>query len=234
MFRISDAQFEAFRAPARATWIASAAAHLHATYSDYYATLQVQARDLELLCKEVEAWAARHSVFGRRDVAQLCLLTPTLGHKFWRDPRYRGYITESLGNAELSRSRAVMMMTQNTQEWLGKLWANDNLAGFAERLTDDIRRDAELSAETLRHILPGHWAQFTAAQNGELLAWLIPTLPAVEIQSQHLAYTACALVHGTGWLRDPQYVRLAQAIEQASTPQTLADGLAAIYGELNA
>lgn len=233
VWKISNAQYGALQAPARAEWITSAAARLHATYSGYYTALHVHASDLEPLCKDVEAWAAKHDVVGERDVAQLCLLTPTLGHRFWRDPRFRGYIAESLGNAELSRSRAALMMTRNTQDWLATFWKNDSLANFAERLTDSVQRDVVLSAEALRQILPGHWVQFTATQNDELLAWLIPTLPVGQMQAQRLAYTACALVHGTGWLRDPQYVRLAQTIEQARTPPDLADSLAALYRDLS-
>lgn len=232
VLEISNEQFQAFALPARAEWVAGAAQRLHQTYPEYFTALGVEALVLRPLCQAVEQWAAEHGIRGQRDVSRLCCVASTLGHKFWRDPRFDGYVKGSVENAEFCRKDAVDILVDNTSDWLAILWYQDTLTDFTHRLDGCLRRDAEPTAETLVHILPGHWVLFDADTNARLMAWLIRSLPPTHQPSQRLAYVACALVHGTAWLRDPQYGRLLQAIEGADTTAHLADDLSAIYAEI--
>ncbi|WP_412074381.1 hypothetical protein [Tritonibacter mobilis] len=232
VLKFSAAQFDAFSAPARAEWIAQAAQRLHQAYPEYFKTLEVEASALEPLCQAVEQWAAGYGVVGKRDVSQLCYVASTLGHKFWRDPRFGGYVNASMGNPDTPRGNAVGLLVNNASDWLDTLWRNETFDRFVFRLDGYIRRDLEPSTQTLMDIVPGHWALFDANTNERLIAWIRQNLPPTQSPAQRLVYVTCALVHGTGWVHDPQYGKILRAIKAANTPVELAASISAIYSEI--
>ncbi|MDF3435179.1 hypothetical protein HKX32_19380 [Sulfitobacter sp. KE42] len=232
VLRFSKEQFSVFEEPVRREWIAQAAERLHQTYSGYFKALHVEARDLEPLCAAVERWAAESGLTGQRDVSQLCCVASTLGHEFWRDPRFGSYVNGAAGNADVSKNKAVEALINNVHVWLGGLWQNDTVEDFARRLDRHIRQNDEPDTQKLMAIVPNHWVLFDADTNERLVAWLKQNLPPTSISAQRLAYVSLALVYGTGWVRDPQYVHLVRMIETATSSTMLADNISAMYAEM--
>lgn len=225
-------QFEAFAAPARGAWVANAALRVHQAYPDYFTAIGVTAPDLEPICEDVERWAATHHITGSRDTLKLCFVAITFGHGFWRDPRFKQYVGNSVGDPGIARARAVQMLVDTASDWLRVLWQGDALSEYANRMAGYIKGNAEPDPNNLKVILPGHWELFDSIANERLIAGLISRLPATHMAAQRLAYVAGALVHGTGWVRDPQYVRLKRIVETAGSPADLADSVCAFYGRI--
>jgi hypothetical protein len=169
---------------------------------------------------------------GERDVAQLCCIAVTLGHEFWRDPRFDAYLAASVGNADLTPTQATQRLIGYAGDWLAALWTNDSLPAFAERLCHYVRHDTELTPSILRAVLPGHWALFDEEYHARLTGWLLSSLPTLQMPAQRLASVSCALVHGTGWMHDPQYGVLLRMIVTAPNAAELAHALSEPYGQV--
>lgn len=153
---LSSATFEAFAVQVRASWAERTALQLHSTYPDYFTALDVTSEDLAPLCQQVERFAARHEVTGEREVFRLILVAISMGHRFWQDPRFHGYVVNSLGNVDIVPSRRALAMVDNGKIWLRLLWNNDDLGAFAGRLTKHLRRNAISGPDAIQSILPRH------------------------------------------------------------------------------
>ncbi|WP_308916320.1 hypothetical protein [Jannaschia sp. LMIT008] len=233
MLTFSDRQFETFRDTARGRWVAARAPHLHATFAGHYGAHGVAADVLGPVIEAVAAWAQARGIRAEADVMRLSVVAASFGHRFWMDPRAASLVTGALDDA-IPRSRVALTLVKAVKTWLETLWQGDDLTGFANRLTHAIRMGAPLERDTLQAVLPGHWRVLSDEDNARLLRWLVPRLPATltERPSHALAATACALVHGTGWLSDPQYPRLQAIVTADDTPADLARGLHALYADV--
>lgn len=128
-------------------------------------------------------------------------------------------------------SRKAEALTLRTKEWLRQLWAGDDIGRFGIRLAERIRRGGAAEPSNLRFILPGHWRVLSAADNERLISWLRDGAPH-ELRhddAQMLAYAACSLVHGFGWLGDPQLPDLAKIVTESAECAVFADAIEAIY-----
>jgi hypothetical protein len=230
--RMTSQQFRRFEAPVRATWISGTAYQLLYTYQTYFRAFGVDAQDIAQVCQSVVRWAEERGINGERDVAQLCCVAVTLGHEFWLDPRFDAYLAASVGNAELMPAQATQRLIGFTGDWLSALWNNDTLAGFVERLCHYVRQDTEPDSATLRIILPGHWIQFDEDYHDRLTGWFLAGLPPLQMPAQRLACLSCALVHGTGWMRDPQYGLLLRIVMTAPNTAEMAHALSELYGQI--
>jgi hypothetical protein len=226
----SPAQFETFSAPDRDAWIAQAAARLHQSFHSHYTALGRVPADLVPVCHATERWAAAYGITGERDVSQLCCLAASLGHQFWQDPRFEGHVAATLANPALARPGVTPLLMGHAQDWLTLLWQNDTLGAFADRLTAILRRNLEPDLQVLHAVLPGHWIALDEGFNSQFLQWLYQTLPPTSFAAQRMAALAIALVHGAQWWHDPQYLRFAEILATAGSPDALADALSAVYG----
>ena len=229
MLTFSAATFEAFADAERDAWAKRAAAKLHATYPDHYAVLDVSASDLVPLCAGVERYGARYGVKGERDVFRLVLMAASLGHRFWQDPRFRGYLADAFPEGG-DPVRGVIAMGRHAKEWLRLLWADDTQAAFADRLCSHLRCDEGPAA--LPAILPQHYQVFAAGDHARLVDWLMESRPANGMAApwQQLAHLALACAFGVHWHRDPQYTALASSMESAAGAADCADRLAVLLG----
>jgi hypothetical protein len=230
--RLSAQQFARFAAPERDLWIADTAQRLFAGFEGHYRGLGVTAEDLQPAVDAVVSWAEGFGITGQRDVAQLCCVMPSLGHAFWRDPRFAGFGEAALLDANVARSDAVLAVTDAAQAWLAALWQGDTISAYAERLATRLSYGSEPSPLSLGDVLPNHWSIYTSAYNDQLLAWLGHSLQPLRTPAQRFASVTCALVHGTGWQNDPQYRHLAGIILGTEAPAKLAERLRAFYGGL--
>lgn len=231
MLKITNEQFRKFAKPAREAWISSAAQHLHRSFPDYFATLNVSDADLRPICRATEEWAEQHGVTGERDTLQLCCVSVSLGHRFWHDPRFRGYVRDTLEDQSLEREAAVRALSEKTSIWLSTLWHEDQVADFGARLAQQLRRGADLDQITWQTLLPGHLRLFDMAAHQRFVAWLSHQV-SDWTPDRRVAFVALALVHGSGWMNDPQYTRLTTILHEAPTSAALADALANLYGRL--
>ncbi|MFK7871113.1 MAG: hypothetical protein AB8B58_17980 [Roseobacter sp.] len=233
MLTFSDRQFDTFRDGARRTWVAAEAPRLHATFAQHYTAHGTTPDTLVPVIQAVAAWAQSYGIRAQADVTRLSIIAASLGHRFWEDPRTAPMLATVLADT-LPRSRSALTLTAEVKHWLGALWQGDDLAGFAARLGTAIRAGDPLETDTLRMILPGHWHILSAFDNDRLQQWLVACLPPdiARREGHALATVACALVHGTNWLADPQYPRLSALVRADSTPGALADGLNALYAEV--
>lgn len=230
--RVSAQQFARFSAPAQADWTARTTHRLHAAYHSHYAALNVSVSDLEPVFQAVHGWAAAHHIVAEREVASLCCLVPTLGHHFWQDPRFETAVNASVRNTEMLRPAAVRHLTDHASAWVAGLWQGDTITDYAARLNDQLWQNIEPAPQSLYTVLPNHWTLCEASFNARLIEWLILHLPPVHAPAQRFALVACALVHGTRWLHDPQYAHIAHTIMASPAPEPLMAGLQAIYGAL--
>lgn len=235
MFTLTPEQIEAFEGASQEHWYETAAHDLHEAFAEHYAAMGSSPEALIPVVSAVAKWARRHDVTGKADVTRFCYVAASLGHRFWQDPRFQGYVTGSM-SPDVPRGRRASIMMSETKTWLRGLWAGDSLRAFSERLVELVGEARGPEAHTLRYLLPGHWQMFSAADNERLLAWLAQLAPE-EVRDEgprQLMYTACALVHGTRWLSDPQYPRLIAAIHTHRDPAALASTLKEIYAEATA
>lgn len=232
VFTLSQEQFAAFEGHARDRWCQTAARDLFESYATYYTAFNASADTLLPMVKTTAAWAQRHDIRSQADVTRLCHVSGSLGHRFWRDPRFRGYVTASM-SVDVPPGRRATAMMGETKTWLRRLWAGDSLLGFSTRLVELVRESRGPDAQALRYVLPGHWQMFSTPDNERLLGWLSETVPdgLRDDGSLQLAYTACALAHGTQWLGDPQYQRLAKIVRAQTGASSLAEDLEAVYTE---
>jgi hypothetical protein len=162
----------------------------------------------------------------------LCCVAVTLGHEFWRDPRFIDEVSETVGSTDLTRTEATQLLMRETGDWLAGLWNNDSLSGFAERMGYHLRSNAGPAPQVLQSILPGHWVVRAAAFNAWLIDTISAALPSMHMPAQKLAVVGLSLVHGTGWMRDPQYGWIAQVVLTAPSPDALASAVSAFYSEI--
>ena len=231
--RFSSETFRAFEDRAADDWAIRAARSLRSTFPLHYDAMGASEAELTQLTRDVAAWAGGYGVKGDADVSRLCIVSVALGHRFWQDPRFQGYVAASLGNTSLHASRRAQAMVRSAKEWLRRLWTNDGMDGFARRLTTAIRQGARPDVTTIGHILPGHRRLFSAADNERLIGLVLERAPTALGHSapQRLAHVSCALIHGVTWLDDPQYPRLRAAVLEANDAAALADDIATIYAE---
>lgn len=227
----SEEQFAAFEDMERDKWAADAARQLVDAFPDHFAVLHVTVADLIPLCVGVEKWAARYEITGARDVLKLCFAALTLGHRFWLDPRYRGYIEETVANKRIVKTRRADAFVDRSKEWLNGLWAQDSVVAFGARLVATMRNPqpaASPLAVTLQGILPGHWAQYPDRDNDRAIAELLTHCErhGLDRDGQCLAYVACALVFGFSWWSDPHYATIAEGVRAAPSDTALAARLA--------
>ncbi|WP_227272677.1 hypothetical protein [Roseobacter weihaiensis] len=105
------------------------------------------------------------------------------------------------------------------------------MLAFSARLVELVGAGRGPDTQALQYLLPGHWQMFSTPDNERLLNWLSEMVPdgLRDDGSPQLAYTACALAHGTQWLGDPQYQRLAQIVRAQTDASSLAEDLEVIY-----
>lgn len=235
VLKFSETQFAAFEGRARDEWCRSASQDLFEAYEAHYTAFGASPDGLIPMVQAVAAWAQRHGINSQADVTRLCHVAASLGHRFWQDPRFRGYVAASTAPEIPTGRRAIALMT-STKGWLRALWAGDILLAFSKRLGQVIRAEKSSDAHTLQYVLPGHWQLFNVSDNDQLLAWLAETTPEDLRDSgpRQIAYTACALAHGAQWISDPQYPRLAQLIRTEMNSADLAEGLESLYAEATA
>ncbi|MEM1233893.1 MAG: hypothetical protein AAGH70_07180 [Pseudomonadota bacterium] len=229
MLKLTPTNISQIKDRSRREWIGQTAATIHCQYDEYFAALEVSTGALETICESTVKWAAGQGVNGRRDAAQLCVTTISLGHRFWRDTRFHGALERSLADRELRRSDAVEELVDFTSEWLGALWRDDSISAYAGRLAHHVARNAPLTDMVIREVIPGHWALFGEVQNTQIVAWLVSLTRNPEPRGRELAFVAGALVHGVGWFADPQYARLSRTISEVVDPAALAGELHRIY-----
>lgn len=236
MATLSKDRLRAFEQQAAEFWYREATDSLHQDFAAYYGAMGVAAEQFVALVRDVADWAATYGVKGKADVLRLCIVAAALGHRFWRDPRFRGQVRATLGNADLPVTRRTEPMVRTTRRWLGALWAQDDLRRFGVRLAEHIRRGDDADSGALHGILPGHWQVLNAANNQRFIDGLRTRAYRQVGQSpaRRLTYVACALVHGIDWLDDPQLRHLQAALSARSEPSVLADAIAALYAEASA
>lgn len=235
VFTLSVEQFAAFEGHTRDDWCRSAARALFESYGAHYTGFGTSAEALSHMVQSTAAWALRHDIRSQADVTRLCHVAASLGHRFWQDPRFQGYVSAST-SPEIPPGRRATAMMGETKSWLRGLWAGDSLQAFSERLSEMIAAGHGPETQTLRYVLPGHWQLFHVADVDRLLGWLGQSTPELlqDTGPRQLAFTACALVHGPQWLSDPQYPRLANLIRMELDPAVLATELEGIYAEATA
>ncbi len=213
-------------------WYRAAARDLFETYEAYYTAFGASAETLMPMVQTIAAWAQRQHIRSQVDVTRLCHVATSLGHKFWQDPRFRGYVTASM-SVDVPPGRRATALMGETKAWLRGLWAGDSLLAFSERLVELVGAGRRPEVNALQHLLPGHWQMFSTPDNERLLGWLSQTVPdnLRDEGPRQLVYTACALAHGTQWLSDPQYQRLAEAVRSEAAPARLAAQIRGIYAE---
>ncbi|WP_308917078.1 hypothetical protein [Jannaschia sp. LMIT008] len=163
---------------------------------------------------------------------RLSHVAAALGHRFWQDPRLRSRVSAAMATGRPADRRAGAMIRE-TKAWLRALWLDDDLCGFADRLANGMDGGEGPRTSTLLRVLPGHRRVLSAAENDQLFDWLDRVTPAPfrDGGPRHLAYMACALVHGPQWPSDPQYPRLAAAVASGAEPARLAADIRRIYLE---
>lgn len=231
----SKEQFAAFEAMERDKWASKAACQLIAAFPDHFANLNVTAADLTPFCAGVEKWAARHEITGARDVLKLCYAALSLGHKFWLDPRFRGYIESTVANKRIVKTRRADAFVDRSKEWLNGLWAQDSVEAFAALLVKAVRDPLTAASPlvfTLQGVLPGHWVQYSDSDNDRAISELLKDCERYDLSrdGQCLAYVACALVFGFHWWSDPHYAAIAEVVRSVPTDTALATQLAPLLG----
>ncbi len=227
--RFSAQQFAQFALPEQGLWIESAAKRLYSAFDAHYAMLGVTQQDLLPAIQATVAWAQSHDVTGERDVASLCAIVPSLGHRFWLDPRFAGLATGTLDDRQVPRAAAVATVVEQCGQWLQAFWQADTIAAFADRLAYQLSHDVEPSPATLHAVLPNHWLMYDQTFNAQLIDWILRNHPPVMMAAQRFALTAGALMHGTGWHADPQYRHVVQFVLAADVSGQLAERLHALY-----
>lgn len=207
-----------------------AAQDLFETYRNHYAAFGASPQSLVPLVQTTAAWAQRLEIRGKADVTRLCHVTASLGHQFWHDPRFKGYVLDWRPHGVPSGRRATYMVTE-AKLWLRSLWDNDTLQAFSHRLGHLLQEDRGPELDTLHYVLPGHWRMFSDDDALRLLTWLRQSTPQNlrDGGPRQLLYSASALVHGTGWLNDPQYRHLAQVLRMPISSEQLAQEVMWIY-----
>lgn len=200
--------FNAFDASHRDLWVEETAHTIRDCFADYFDRLDTSTQELEQICAGVQTWAKSNQIIGGRDVAKLCVVAVSLGHKFWQDPRFSGYISASVGNSSVERSRCSRLLTKDAENWLTLLWNQDAISRFAKRLEIALNQGADNSDATLRYLVPNHWSMFNEAQNSQYLAWLRRQLPQTDCSAKDTFLSAGALIFGSNWWDDPQYAKL--------------------------
>lgn len=233
--KLSQKQFTFFGGHARDRWCLAAANDLFEAYEAHYTAFGVSPETLAPMVHTTAAWAQRHDIRSQADVTRLCHVAASLGHRFWQDPRFQGYVAASTA-PEIPAGRRATGMTRAAKVWLRGLWTGDSLQAFSRRLADLVAAGHSPEARNLYHVLPGHWQMFTAVDNERLLDWLVQSAPNLvrDAGPRQLAHTACALVHGPNWLSDPQYPRLAETVCSEIDPAHLAAQIVDIYGRATA
>lgn len=235
MFTLTQEQLTAIERDTRDKWAEGAATALFDSYTTYYTAFGASAQTLTPMVQTVITWARRFDIAGKADCTRLCHVTAAWGHRFWQDPRFQGYVTASL-SSQVPAGRRATVLTKKTKGWLRALWSEDSMTAFAERLATAITQHQDVDANNIARILPGHVRMFSAPDHERLLATLLQSAPenVNGTPSQRLAYVACALVHGWYWLNDPQYPRLADAVQTRSDPTDLATTITDLYAEASA
>lgn len=212
-------------------WAEDEARRLNECFTAYYQAFGASPDNLLTLVSDVVVWAAGHNVKGKADVSRLCVIAASLGYRFWQDPRFVRLARQEMMTDARPPSRKAEALTRRTKAWLRQLWADDDIGRFGIRLAERIRRSAAAEPSNLRFILPGHWRVLSAADNERLISWLRDGTPhdLRNDDAQMLAYSACSLVHGFGWLNDPQLPNLARIVTENAERAVFADAIEAIY-----
>lgn len=235
VFTLSREQFAVFQDHAQDRWCQAAAQELFAEYEAHYSAFGASAEALGPMVRTTAAWAERQDIRSRADVTRLCHVTASLGHRFWQDPRFRGYVTASTA-PEIPVGRRATTMMGKTKGWLQGLWSGASLQAFSDRLAELVAGGYGPEPHNLHDVLPGHWQMFKGADNDRFLDWLAQSAPEPvrDAGPRQLAYSACALAHGPQWLSDPQYPRLAEAVRSEFDPAHLAAQIIDIYSKATA
>ncbi|MBB5723884.1 hypothetical protein FHS72_003531 [Loktanella ponticola] len=206
--KLSAEIFVALERSNRDLWVSETAGKIRGSFSDYFDVLNVSTLDLEQICSDVEIWASSYQVTGGRDVAKLCVVAVSLGHHFWKDPRFATYISESVQNQNVERTRCSRLLMKATDDWLSLLWHDDSVLHFAERLEELMKQSCDDSDRNIRYLVPNHWSMFTEDYNSQYLTWLRSRLPETKSALKRTILTAGALIFGANWWNDPQYTKL--------------------------
>lgn len=230
-FSLSNATLGALARQSGKGWARDEARRLYDCFPAYYQAFGALPDNLLTLVSDVAVWADGHDVTGKADVSRLCVIAASLGYRFWQDPRFVRLARQEMMTDTNPPSRRAEALTRRTKAWLRQLWAGDDIGRFGIRLAERIRRGAAAEPSNLLFVLPGHWQVLSADDNERLISWLCDGAPHELRQddTQMLAYVACSLVHGFGWLNDPQFPDLAKIVMKSAERVAFADAIEAIY-----
>ena len=231
--KLSSDVFDAFAKSNRDLWIIETADKIKVNFPAHFDTLGTDASALEQICSDVEMWARAHRITGRRDVAKLCVVAVSLGHRFWTDPRFATYISNLVETPNVDRTSISRLLTTSTKNWLSNLWNGDDFQSFVTRLEAAIVQNTDNTDDTLRYIVPNHWSMFTETENGQFLTWLRPQLPHTNNPAKRTVLAAGALIFGTNWWHDPQYTHVLQDLQSESDIEQQLGKLISTFREMN-
>ncbi|WP_179381731.1 hypothetical protein [Jannaschia marina] len=238
--KLSAEFFEAAEREAASRWDREVAGELMELYPAHFDALGADAGTVQAFCRMVRDYAVTYRIMGKRETYKLIVAALALGAHFPHDPRFAALIEQSLAQLDVPQDRRLHLFCDGVEMWV---LAADDGVGPDVRGADLVERirtcavpvqgvpEREVVAATLRGLIP----QAAMALPPIHAAFLDAVLTQADgyglrEPQRRVAYAGGALLHGSYWFDDPLLAEARAAVEQASGPAELCDGLGAFYG----
>ncbi|MFK7836655.1 MAG: hypothetical protein AB8B60_10575 [Sulfitobacter sp.] len=220
-----------FESAAETEWHRETAEFLAESFPKHFTVIGADTAALERLSEHVVHIGRGYNIRAGNHLRRLAVAMVALGADLLDDPRFWPDVRRPMARYYRSEEMRINAVAEAAKLWNGYLWVADSLPEFGARVAAAVITPPPERPWPSAAVLPAHAAQmapeldqrFRDACHGRAADAGITAPQAIQ------AHHHLALVHGLGWLTDPQHVTLQNLFAQACGPRDLSQKIEAFY-----